>query len=180
MIIARQIHTKYGVHQIMSYYTQNQIKTITFKGNTTHSGDESVRALKEWIIVETISNVVVPNGVDLAPIDYFCQQQGIDIKEIGEYPVELGLTVNGHEVKFGNQMIHAIFDMYQGMYEKSKIVDNLDVEKEYTIVRELAEMATRLCDMAESVNDAVSDPANKDHYIYELSNNRDKIKSLIG
>lgn len=163
----------------MSNYIQQPIKTITFKENSTYIDDESVRGLKEWMIVESISNVVVPNGIDLSPIDYFCQQQGIETNKIGEHPIELSLTVNGHQVQFGNQMIHAIFDMYKSMYDKSKVVENLDQLKQYTIVRELADMANRICDMADSVNDSITDPDSKDCYIDQISINRDKIKALI-
>lgn len=158
--------------------TKMPIQKITFKENECNYTDESVHGLKEWLIVESLSHLELPDGCELDSLAYFCQQENIDIKNINVQPLEFGLTVNGHKVELGNQIIHSIFNMYQHYYEKIEIVGDVDNVKEYECVRELLNMAKSLCNLASKIDGTVSESV-KDAYSDEMQCRRTRINQFI-
>lgn len=162
----------------MTDITEMPIQKITFKENESVYSGESVQGLKEWLIVESLSHLELPEGCELDSLAYFCQQENIDIKNINVQPLEFGLTVNGHKVELGNQIIHSIFDFYQHYYEKSKNVGEIDNVKEYECVRELLNMAESLCDLAGKIDGTVSESV-KDAYDDTLQTRRKSINQFL-
>jgi len=143
----------------------------------THDED-SIHALYEWLIVESISHVDIPANYQDDALKYFCEAEGIEINQIQKHPLEFGLTVNGHVITCGNQILHQIFNFYQGMYEEVEKLRVMDKEKEEAGVTNLLNCAEELCTLAESIQTIIKDVDSKKDHESRIQMNRERVATL--
>lgn len=157
-------------------YTDLPIQKMTFAENDVSGTlNDDIRSLKEWMIVEAIAGLEVADGEDENTFDKFCELEGIQSSDIREHPIEFGLTINGHKIKHGNQMLQVIFGLYNEHYEKLKDIDHLDTVKEFVCVLDILNMAKDMCHLAERLETAVNDASSKDVYKGDIAIQKDLI-----
>lgn len=158
---------------------EQPVQTLTFNENKLNSIDEdSVRALKEWMIVEAVSNIVIPEDANTSdPLSYFYQHEKISPTQLGDHPIEFGLTVNGIPVKIGNQMIHCMLGMYDNLHKKVQDSRRLEDNKEDTVCSILSSVEL-LCDMVESIQTMIKDDDSKKDHESRIQMNRERVDML--
>lgn len=153
-----------------------EIKTVTF--DETQKMGFHLKQLVEWMVVESTCNIENGNS-ELKPFEYYCQQMGIESKDVSKHPVEFGLTVNGHKVKHGNSMLWQIINNYDHLSNRNSELENIDITLQYEMVRETVEMANNLLGLAEKLNCAMSDINLKDAYIDEIKASKENIQNFL-
>lgn len=155
---------------------KQEIKTVTF--NETQKMGFHLKQFVEWMVVESTCNV--ENGdSELEPFQYYCQKMGIESKDISKHPVEFGLTVNGLNVKHGNAMLWQIINNYNHLSKRNSELENIDHTIQFEMVRETVEMANNLLELAEKLNDAMTDDNIKDAYVDEIKASKDNIQNFL-
>lgn len=153
-----------------------EIKTVTF--DETQKMRFHLKQLVEWMVVESTCNI--ENGIsELKPFEYYCQQMGIESKDISKHPVEFGLTVNGHNVQHGNAMLWQIINNYEYLSNRNSELENIDHTIQYEMVREVVDMANGLVELAEKLNNAITDIHTKDAYIDEIKASKENIQNFL-
>lgn len=155
---------------------KQEIKTVTF--DETQKMGFHLKQFVEWMVVESTCNV--ENGdSELEPFQYYCQKMGIESKDISKHPVEFGLTVNGLNVKHGNAMLWQIINNYNHLSKRNSELENIDHTIQFEMVRETVEMANNLLELAEKLNDAMTDDNIKDAYVDEIKASKDNIQNFL-
>ena len=91
-----------------------------------------------------------------------------------------GLTINGHVIELGNQMLFSIIKMYGRQHEqlKNNPQKEIDIKKEFTVVRELIDTANQMLAHAKSIDDSITSAEAKGAYEDEIQITSEFIKEF--
>ncbi len=153
-----------------------EIKTVSF--DDTKKMGYHLKQLLEWMIVESTCNVETGDD-DFEPLHHFCNEMNITRGDLSKQKMEFGLTVNGLNVKHGNSMIWQIINNYEYLSNRNSELENIDHTIQFEMVRETVEMANNLLELAEKLNDAMTDIHTKDAYIDEIKASKENIKNFV-
>lgn len=153
-----------------------EIKTVSF--DDTQQMGYHLKQLLEWMIVESTCNVETGDE-DFEPLHHFCNEMNITRGMISKQQVEFGLTVNGLNVKHGNSMLWQIINNYNHLSKRNSELESIDHTIQFEMVRETVEMANNLLELAEKLNDAITDDNIKDAYVDEIKASKDNIQHFL-